>query len=60
MAGNSSSLDTRPTYWLVRVKEFRNARRPENDTDIEDPHNGMILGDEDIDQEDEDDPRGCS
>ena len=55
MARNTDGLEKRPTYWLVRVKEFRAARRPEYDTDVEDPQNGMVLGDDNNDQEDEDD-----
>ena len=54
MARNTKGLDIRPTYWLVRVKEFRAARRPEYDTEVEDPQNGMVLGDDDADQDEDD------
>ena len=56
MSTHSNEVYIKPTYWLVRVKDCREFRRPENDNEVEDPQNGMILGDnDDIDQDEDDD-----
>ena len=47
MSSQSTKLKIKPTSWLVRVKECHRIQRPESTTEIEDPKNGMILGDND-------------
>ena len=57
MTANFSKLKTNPmSWWLVRVKECRRVQRHESTAEVEDPENGMILGDNDgADQDEEDD-----
>ena len=47
-------VQTNPTYWLVRVIDCRHIQRQDYADDAEDPINGMALGD-DIEENDDDD-----
>ena len=53
MALNTYTLKIKPTTWLVRIKECHHIQS-DNSNEVEDPENGLILGDDTGDDQEED------